>query len=236
MNDPAATPPGFSGLSQEALKIIACVTMLIDHIGAVFIPGYTLRIIGRISFPIYCFLLAEGVHHTRDPRRYGMRLFVSMILSEFAFDLAFFGRLTWLSQSVMVTLLLGFLALATAEKCARLPLKVLSVIPFALLAELMRTDYGWYGVCLIALFGLTRELPFRQLIQLLGMGLIFAGMASLKISIGPFLLPIQMFGLLAMIPICLYSGRKHSGSKLIRRGFYLFYPVHLIILYLIRIL
>lgn len=236
MNDPAATPSSFSGLSQEALKIIACVTMLIDHIGAVFIPGYTLRIIGRISFPIYCFLLAEGIHHTRDPRRYGMRLFVSMILSEFAFDLAFFGRLTWLSQSVMVTLLLGFLALVAAEKCARLPLKVLAVIPFALLAELMRTDYGRYGVCLIALFGLTRELPFRQLIQLLGMGLIFAGMASLKISIGPFLLPIQMFGLLAMIPICLYSGRKSSANRLIQRGFYLFYPVHLIILYLIRIL
>ena len=236
MNDPAAAPSGASGLSQETLKIIACVTMLIDHIGAVFIPGYTLRIIGRVSFPIFCFLLAEGVHHTRDPRRYGARLCVSMVLSEIFFDLAFFGRFTWLYQSVMVTLLLGFLALEAAKKCPHLLLKVLVVIPFALVAERMHTDYGRHGVYLVALFGLSRELPFRQLIRLVGMGLIFARMGSLNIPIGSVYLPIQMFGLLAMVPICLYSGRKTSGNKLIQWGFYLFYPVHLLILYLIRIL
>lgn len=58
-------------LSQESLKLIACVTMLLDHIGAVFLPGYytyyALRILGRLSFPIYCFLLVEGAHHTRNP-------------------------------------------------------------------------------------------------------------------------------------------------------------------------
>ena len=52
------------GLSQEALKAIACVTMLLDHIGSIFVSGYTLRIIGRIAFPIFCFLMAEGAYYT----------------------------------------------------------------------------------------------------------------------------------------------------------------------------
>ena len=63
--------------SQEGLKILACVTMLLDHIGAVFMPTmatyslyYALRIIGRLAFPIYCFLLAEGVAHTKNPVKY----------------------------------------------------------------------------------------------------------------------------------------------------------------------
>ena len=56
-------------LPQEGLKLIACAAMLLDHIGAVFCSGIGLRIIGRIAFPIYCFLLAEGIHYTREPRK-----------------------------------------------------------------------------------------------------------------------------------------------------------------------
>ena len=77
------------GISQEGLKILACLTMLLDHIGAVFVRGYTLRIIGRIAFPIYCFLLVEGVLHTKNPRRYGLRLGIGLLLSEIPFDLLF---------------------------------------------------------------------------------------------------------------------------------------------------
>ena len=88
------------GLSQEGLKLLACVTMLIDHIGATLVLRmlqtmsvrneqyyllvgiyYTMRIIGRVAFPIYCFLLVEGAYHTRNPKKYGMRLFVGMLLS-----------------------------------------------------------------------------------------------------------------------------------------------------------
>ena len=76
------------GLSQEALKSIACITMLLDHIGATMVRGYTLRIIGRIAFPIFCFLMAEGAYHTKNPRKYCLRLMIGMLLSELPFDLA----------------------------------------------------------------------------------------------------------------------------------------------------
>ena len=96
------------GLSQEALKSIACITMLLDHIGATMVRGYTLRIIGRIAFPIFCFLMAEGAYHTKNPRKYCLRLMIGMLLSELPFDLAFRLKPTWEYQCVMVTLLLGF--------------------------------------------------------------------------------------------------------------------------------
>ena len=82
-----------SGLSQETLKIIACVTMLIDHVGATVVESqffvtpfdgiyylyFAMRIIGRVAFPIYCFLLAEGAHYTHDPRKYALRLFIGAL-------------------------------------------------------------------------------------------------------------------------------------------------------------
>ena len=100
------------GLSQEGLKLIACITMLLDHIGATILLAclhrYTgadrallltwyeiLRTIGRISFPIYCFLLNEGTVYTRNPKRYGLRLLGLMILSEIPYDLTFYGTVNW---------------------------------------------------------------------------------------------------------------------------------------------
>ena len=104
------------GLSQEGLKVIACLTMLVDHIGATMVSGYWLRIIGRIAFPIYCFLLAEGASYTKNPKKYALRLLIGFLLSELPFDLAFRRKLTWDYQNVMLTLLLGFLAVQIIMK------------------------------------------------------------------------------------------------------------------------
>lgn len=222
------------GISQETLKLIACVTMLLDHIGATLVPGWTLRIIGRIAFPIYCFLLVEGVHYTRNPKKYALRLAIGAVLSELPFDLAFFGGWTWHYQSVMLTMLLGLFALQTMAKCPNYFLKCVAVVPFALLAEFLQTDYGGAGVLLIALFGISRELPHRLLIQLLGMALICNYLIpGSRISIGNVQIAIELFALLALIPIAFYSGRKAMDSKAVQWGFYLFYPLHLTILYLI---
>lgn len=221
------------GISQEWLKLIACITMLIDHIGAAFLPGYGFRIIGRLAFPIYCFLLVEGFAHTRDVKRYGGRLLVGALLSELPFDYLFFGGFTWAHQSVMVTMALGLLMLAWGKK------KHNYILPFAVCfftAEFLNTDYGGWGVALIGLFAFTADKPRKWLPQLLGMGLIFYFLDSYRVPLGPVRIPIQFFGLLAMLPIALYSGRKLTGSKAVRWAFYLFYPVHLTALLLIRML
>lgn len=118
------------GISQEELKLIACATMLLDHIGMAFCSGIGLRIIGRVAFPIYCFLLAEGVHYTRSPKKYFLRLLIGAALAEIPFDLLVFGKLSLAYSSVMVTLLLGFLFAQAAKRVRRMGHKLLLIIPF----------------------------------------------------------------------------------------------------------
>ena len=223
------------GMSQEGLKILACVTMLIDHIGAVLFPQYFfLRMIGRIAFPIYCFLLVEGAHYTKNPAKYALRLGIGVLLAELPFDLAFSRGWSWGYQSVMVTLLLGFLMLLCMEKTGNILLKILIVVPFAALAEVCRTDYGASGVILIAAFALTRTAPkwLQAVVVLVVLGLV----PSAMIRIGVVRFSVELLGILAMVPIFCYSGRKLSSSRALQWAFYLFYPVHLAVIWFISIL
>lgn len=221
-------------LSQEGLKTIACVTMLLDHIGTVMVPSIGLRVIGRLSFPIYCFLLAEGTFYTRNRKEYGRRLLLGIILSEIPFDLLFFGRITWEHQSVMVTLMLGFLYAATMTNLPNMGYRLLMLIPFVFLGELLRCDYGGWGVAMVGLFVLTRDTPHRYLCQALSLGLLGWMIGGKTVSLGILEFPRQVFCMAAMIPIWLYDGHKITGNIWIRRMYYLFYPAHLLALYLIR--
>ena len=236
------------GLSQESLKLIACVTMLLDHIGAVIVIDLFyqsrsealldvyngLRMVGRLAFPIYCFLLAEGVYFTRNPARYGLRLLIGAVLAEVPFDLAIFGSITWAHQSVMVTLLLGFAMLEGMKRCPNLGTKLLAALLIALVANALNTDYGAKGICVIALFALTRELPYKRLWQFLGLWCIFSPGHLMAVNwLGGFSVTVQEWAVLSLIPISLYTGRKASESKALQWMFYLFYPVHLLVLCLI---
>lgn len=234
-------------LSQEGLKTLAVVTMLIDHIGAVILLQLfydthsrmvleiyeLLRTIGRLAFPIYCFLLVEGFHHTRSPKGYGLRLAIAAILSEIPFDLAFSGGWDWSHQNVMITLLLGLCALQLMTKASHWIGKILVAVPFMLLAEWLQTDYGFDGVLLMVLFGLVRQLPNRWLWHALSIWFVFSPSHLMALNwLGGISVTIQEWAVLAAIPIALYSGEKRSRSKVLQWAFYLFYPVHLTILYL----
>ena len=238
-------------LSQERLKLIACITMLLDHVGATVVlecfyetTGESkaqllqvyevLRTVGRLAFPIYCFLLAEGAYHTHNPNRYALRLFVGAVLAEIPYDLALYGEIAWDHQSVMVTLFLGFLMLEVIKKTPRMVLKLLAIVPFALLADQLSTDYGSSGILVIALFALTRELPYRGLLQFLGIWCIFSPNHLMALNwLGGFSVTIQEMAALAALPIALYSGQKSISNKAVQWAFYLFYPVHLLVLYLV---
>ena len=240
------------GLSQEALKAIACVTMLLDHIAATIVldsfyratgvekaqlaEAYNiLRTIGRLAFPIYCFLLVEGTFYTKNPKRYGLRLLIGALLSEIPYDLAFYGSINTNERSVMITLLLGFGMLMAMNKVPKLWLKLLLVLPFALMAEKLGTDYGAKGILVIAAFAFTRNLPQKHLLQALLLWFIFSPNHLMMLNwLDGFRITVQERAVVAVVPIALYNGQKTTKSKALQWGFYLFYPVHLLVLYLLQ--
>ncbi len=251
-NDPSKDQPGhprYQILNANALKIIALVTMLIDHIGAAVIepgrifpyengvPGISyetalwwwnidlpIRMIGRLAFPIYCFLLVEGFVHTSSVKKYGLRLLVFGLISEIPFDLAF--RQSWCDptdQNVFFTLFLGLIALwflRRYEGCFWKQAAAFLACSFG--AWALKTDYDAYGVFLIVLLYLIRRLPKvpRTIVGALGM--------TYEITIAfEYLTEV-----LAIIPIALYNGEK--GRRWNKYLFYAFYPAHILVLYFIR--
>lgn len=211
-------------LSGTDLKYIAMITMLIDHTAAVLLPyqhpAYMpLRIIGRLAFPIYCFLLVEGFLHTRDPYRYAGRLAIFALISEIPFDWALFGSV-WnpQDQNVFFTLCLGMLSMIFYEKYKRKGNTLLCGLALflpAFAAYLLKTDYGAEGVVLILLFYLYRD--NRQAA--------FFGASMLLVLMGQ----VEAWGVLSLVIIFMYNGQKGS-TGLPRFVFYGFYPVHLLIL------
>lgn len=228
-----------NGISADALKWIALITMLIDHTGASVlekIPQYTtvsrvfyldllLRLIGRIAFPIYCFLLVEGFYKTRSRKKYACNLFVFAIISEIPFELSFMGGLDIGFHNVYWTLLLGMLLMMTLEVVkVRRPdkynlLALLLLAVFAGTAQLVYTDYAAIGVMLIFILYQTRDDRKKQ--SLLG-AVAMCYEITAPIS---FLLTYR------------YNGqRKQRKSGLTKYAFYAFYPIHLIILYWVKLL
>lgn len=219
------------GISQEMLKLIACTAMLVDHIGAVLVPGNGLRIIGRLAFPIFCFLLAEGAEHTKNPKKYGQRLLIGALLAEFPFDFMVYGSVSWQHQNVMVTLLVGYLMIQQIKKRSD---PLLPLLIAFLVAELLCSDYGGIGIAVIWLFAVTSGKPRELLLRTAGLAILFWCMDSVRVTVWGLRIPIQLFGVLAMIPIGLYSGKKLTSSRWIQWAFYLFYPVHMLVLLLVE--
>ena len=221
-------------MTSLLLKWIAVVSMIVDHIGAVFFPncmihifGFTifpLRIIGRLAFPIYCFLLVEGIRHTSNWKKYALRLGILALLSEIPFDLAIFGRLTWSHQNVFFTLLFGLLAVQcdlTYQKKGNYLYGWLAFLIAGLAAWKMNTDYGIAGIGMILMC-----YYFRNQLAILTLGI--AG-------IGLYMGMSQPFAVLAMIPISLYNGKQGYNSKVIQLLWYFIYPVHLILFLIVRL-
>ena len=227
-------------IPQTGLKLIACVTMLIDHLGYAFFSGNPaaygiMRAIGRLAFPIYCFLTTEAVAHTKNPWKYLLRLAILAVLSEPGFDLMCFGQLTFYKQSVMVTLIMGAAMCIIMEKLPQYWMKPFAVLPFYWVMGYLRADYGANGILLIAMFMLTRYLPFKDLLRVLLFGALCWYMGGGPIKLLGLSIPAQWLAVFAIIPILLYSGEKGRANKWLIRGMNLFYPVHLAIIAAIKL-
>jgi len=219
-------------LSGSVLKLIAIVSMLIDHVAYAFGLGagivllslgetavtlYTLlRYVGRLAFPLFVFLLVEGFIHTKSRKRYGIRLALFAVLSEIPFDLFCSGTLFYQKQNVFFTLLLGYLALCAIEaldkKWVAVPVLGLFGVSF-----LLGADYGYAGFVMILLVYALRKMP------------LLCAMSSACV--------LSVASAAAFVPIDLYNGKRgFVRSRIFKYLFYVFYPVHLLVLALIKAL
>lgn len=205
------------GINSFVLKIIAVVSMTIDHVGAVIFPTYMwLRVIGRIAFPIYAFLIVEGYYHTGNIKKYLARLGIFAIISEPFFDYALFNNAFYIkSQNVFLTLFLGLLMICICEKEKYNKYSWLIMIGFGVLASLLCSDYGIFGIMMIYTFYVFRGQFLSQ----------FIIMAVIN---GLFMNKWQTYAVLAMIPIGLYNGLP--GKHRMKYFFYIYYPLHLAII------
>lgn len=251
-------PPALAGtrkgISGSTLKLIAVISMLIDHFAAgvlgrylslsginqldssniaavqewmgQYAPLFTayqiMRMIGRLAFPIYCFLLVEGFGHTKDRKKYAGRLLLFAAISEIPFDLLFNGSfLEFGYQNVFFTLFLGLLSmmgLSYIEERENLASFLKSLCRFGVIAacmiaaQLLATDYAAIGVLCVTVLYLFRKTKRYQII---------AGCIAFFW---------ELTAPLAFIPIWFYNGTRGWNCKYF---FYLFYPLHLLLLYLL---
>ncbi len=248
---------GKKGISGSTIKMIAIITMLIDHVAAAVLDRvliskglweantsvetarqfmqdhivlYTLdsimRMIGRISFPIFCFLLIEGFLHTHNLKKYIGRMLLFAVVSEIPFDLAFMGKVcdfgyqnVFLTLAVGLLVLTGFQLVGKREEMHRIVMVILHGLILAAgmgTAFLIKSDYGAYGVLTIAVMYLLRKNRVWELL---------AGCTILTVMSF-----IEFVSFIVILPVHFYNGRKGWNMKYF---FYFFYPVHLLILYMI---
>lgn len=203
-------------MTGSTLKIIAMVTMVVDHIGFVFFPDLPLlRIIGRVAFPIFAFAAAEGARFTHDRKKYLLRLLLWGLIAEIPFDLMGNGVFFSLeSQNVCFTLAGGVACIYLMEH--RSPRNMAAICAILFTCTLLSTDYSFLGVLSVVII---HSYIAR------GKGVKGVFLACLLLALG---FSTQIFALLALIPIALYNGKRGINLKYL---FYAFYPLHMLILW-----
>ncbi|WMJ78847.1 MULTISPECIES: TraX family protein [unclassified Sedimentibacter] len=208
-----------------ALKIIALVTMIIDHYGAIFQEDMMIfRMIGRIAFPIYCFLLVEGYFHTSNFKKYAQRLLLFALISEIPFDLAFFNQVGFVHQNIFFTLFIGLITIYILDnKVERFKFNNTAVIISAcILAVLLKVDYDAMGIVYILTFYFTRNQEKPKKFIITSIVMIIVNFSSVFI---------QQLSLLALPFIYKYNGSLGAKNKFLQISFYAVYPLHLLIYY-----
>ena len=222
-------------MTSFGLKIIALISMLCDHVSYLILdtPNY-LNIIGRIAFPIFAFQISEGYTHTKNLKKYILRLFIFAIISQIPFTLFLYSLgINDFSFNVFFTLLLGLLSITIYDKIKDKYNKYLGFIPviaLIILAQILKCDYGWYGVTLIFLFYLFKEK--RLLMNISAISLIFIKyLITFTNEPHIYYLYFILGAITSLIFINLYDNKK---GKNIKHFLYVFYPLHLLILALIK--
>lgn len=236
-------------VSSFTLHILAMTFMLCDHMWAMLFPAEEwLTCIGRIAYPIFAFMIAEGYRRTHDLKRYMLRMLLWACLSEIPFNLMYGGSIVYpYHQNVLWTFLISLMLIFVIEKCrsrfkavpAALPSAGLAAAGF-ILGYAAMTDYYGVGVLTVLVFYFFRGQDWKSRIgQLLCLYIL-----NVKL-LGGYYYAFRLFGhevefvqqgfaLLALIPIWLYRGRQGVHNKAFQYFCYAFYPLHIVVLLIVR--
>ncbi len=241
----------FQGITSAALHIMAMAFMLCDHLWGTIVPGNDwLTCIGRISFPIFAFMLVEGYFHTSSLKKYAGRLLLFALLSEIPFNLAMGSRVFYpIHQNVLWSFLL-FLGLihwnekakASKKIWKRIAVGCASVITGYVAGLLTMVDFYHAGILTALVFYFFRGNAWwcriGQLVCLWYINMEMLGGFGYELQLlgETHFITRQGFALLALIPIWLYRGRQGHHSKAFQHFCYAFYPLHLLVLGILKLL
>lgn len=219
--------------SSFALKIIAVICMLCDHFGdAIIKPFSFFNVVGRIAFPIFAFQITEGYIHTKDLKKYFKRLIIFAILSQIPFMLFLSTFTSPFTLNIFFTLLLGLLSIYIYNKISNKFLAIVIGIIISILAEIINVDYGAWGIIIIMIFYIFKD---KKII----MSLLY--ILSCFIKYLPYLLKYNFHYIYLLLLlgtafsiffIIAYNGKQ---GKKIKYFLYIFYPLHMLILYFINV-
>jgi len=236
------------GISAFTLHALAMLFMLCDHIRITLIPNNIWQnYIGRLAFPIFAFMLVEGVHYSHDKANYIVRVLIFAFLSEIPFDLMISGKPVYLlRQNVMWTLLISLCCIIIIDllrqNCHRwvtIAGAVVTVFIGWITATLLRTDYFGEGVLTVVVFYIFRGAKWwqkaAQIIALYWINcvLLTGIVIPIRIMGCAFEIPMQGFALLSLVFIWLYQGRQGFHNRTVQLACYAFYPCHMLLLVLL---
>ncbi|WP_317366816.1 TraX family protein [uncultured Tyzzerella sp.] len=228
------------------LKIIALITMFIDHIGSVIFPNhFYIRFIGRLAFPIYAFLISEGLKNTSNIKNYVKDLFILALISELFYDICFNTSINlFYNTNTVYTLFLASISIYFYNKINTITIKYLCLFLGISLSYIFKTDYDILGVLLIYIFYFSKN-KYNYLTY----GIIWVNLKYLnnissilysKFNTNMYLsntyitnsLGLYLFTIIPFFIIFYYNGKKGKNIKYL---FYLLYPLHLFILCIIKL-
>lgn len=237
-------------LNSNVIKGVAIIAMTIDHIAWALFPGYprevvpvVMHMIGRITCPIMCYFIAEGYHYTRNINKYTCRLFVFAVISHFAYIFASMDFVDWRSfipfyygsvlnqTSVMWSLAWGLVMLrvANSEGIRKEPVRVLLILLICLVS--FPSDWSCVASLCIMAFGTNRGNFKVQMLWMVFYVAIYA--AVYFFAIDPVYGLLQMAVVLAIPVLMMYNGQRGRDRRInnvMKWGFYLYYPLHLLVI------
>ncbi|MCA5006389.1 hypothetical protein IPZ78_14675 [Sphingobacterium sp. WQ 366] len=205
------------------MKMIALITMFLDHFTRVIYPDiYVFKVVGRLAFILYSFLLVEGFVHSRHTGKYLLRLLLFTLLSEIPYDLAFGNTLfDPQRQNVFFSLSAGLVSLLIIDsKKVATDAKVLLIAALVTVANLFHFDYYYLGVLQIICFYIFRSSWWKKVLTIGILNVFYM-----------FKIATQAAAILAFIPLYFYNGQRGKKTGLL---YYIFYPAHLLLFWLIK--